>query len=96
MPAAGVQTITATNNLVSAVSIKKSVISLPSAVSGSASLFDVKYKIEVSNNSLQASTYSLSDLFGFDPDVSIVGLVSVVPSANVTSALVAGFNGSSN
>ncbi len=96
MPAAGVQSVTATNNLVSAVTVKKSVLSLPSAVAGSASLFDVKYKIEVSNNSLQASTYSLSDLFGFDPDVSIVGLVSVVPSANVTSALVAGFNGTSS
>lgn len=96
MPAAGVQTINAVNHLVSAVSIKKSVMSLPSAVSGSASLFDVKYKIEVSNNSLQASTYSLSELFGFDTDVSIVGAVTVVPSANVTNSVVAGFNGTSN
>ena len=49
----------------------------PVAVAGSLTLFDVVYTIVVNNPSNAASSYSLSDTPGLDPDVSIVSANSV-------------------
>jgi fimbrial isopeptide formation D2 family protein len=94
MVVSGVQTTTATNALIQGVSVVKSIVGVPTVVAGNPTQFDVKYKIEVINKVNQSINYNLSDAFGFDPDVTVVGAPTIVASANVTSAINALFTGS--
>lgn len=90
----GVQTTTATNALTQGISVLKSVVGVPTAVTGNPTQFDVKYKIEVINKVNQPITYNLSDTFGFDPDVTVVGTPNIVASSNVSSVINSLFTGS--
>lgn len=96
MPAAGVQTTTASNSMVLGVSISKQVIGSPERIDGTNDEFYLKYKIEVTNSTAQAVTYSLSDIYSFESDLTLSQVSSVTKSANVSSSLNASFNGSSS
>ena len=94
MPAGGSQSLTVDNELVQGFSIAKTVVGSTTAVSGQPTQFDITYKIEVTNTTDAAVTYSVSDTFGFDADVSLVGSPTITTSSNVTKALTTGFKGS--
>lgn len=94
MVVSGVQTTTATNALTQGISVVKSIVGVPNVVTGNPTQFDVKYKIEVINKVNQSINYSLSDTFGFDPDVTVVGVPTIVASSNVSSTINALFTGS--
>lgn len=96
MVPAGVQATTASNSVVSGVSVSKQKIGNPALVSGSANEFDLKYKIEVLNVTAQAVNYSLSDVFSLESDLTMVGLPTIIKSANVSTNLVSGFNGTAD
>jgi fimbrial isopeptide formation D2 family protein/uncharacterized repeat protein (TIGR01451 family) len=96
MQAAGVQATTAANNVVSGVRIQKQKLGASELVTGTANEFDLKYKIEVLNTTTQAVSYSLSEIFSLESDLSMVGLPTIVKSANVSATLVPSFNGTAD
>lgn len=93
MAAAGTQTVTATNTLVQGVNVTKTVVGTPTVVTGQPTQFDVKYKIEIKNTTPEAVTYSVSDSFGFDTDVEVVGTPTITASSNVSSTVSSSFTG---
>lgn len=95
MPAAGTQTVSVTNELVNGLTVTKSV-DAPIVVAGQPDHFDVVYHVAVSNSTATVLTYELTDTFGFDNDMQVVGSPVITKSANVAGVINSGFNGSSN
>lgn len=95
MPAGGSQSLTVDNELVQGFTIGKTVVGTAELVTGTEDQFDVTYKIEVSNSTNSAVTYSITDTLALDPDLVVVGSPTVSTSANVTNALTSGFTGAS-
>lgn len=93
LASSGTQTTTVTNVLNTGLMVSKTVVGSPTAVDGSTTQFDLEYKIEVSNTMAQELTYTLSDTFGFDPDVEVVNAPQLTKSENVGNALNASFTG---
>ena len=81
-------------SVVSGVNVTKAVTAGPTAASGTLDQFDITYRVSVTNTNTTATAYSLSDVFGFDSDVSVVGTPSIVKSANVAGTVNSVFTGS--
>ncbi|WP_133621606.1 DUF5979 domain-containing protein, partial [Hydromonas duriensis] len=81
-------------SVVSGVNVAKAVTTGPTAVTGTGDQFDITYRVTVSNTNISATAYSLSDSFGFDSDVSVVGTPTIVKSSNVSGTVNSAFTGS--
>ncbi|EJB8350452.1 OmpA family protein, partial [Vibrio cholerae] len=80
-------TCTLTNaSVLDDVFITKEILLGPTAVQGVSDQFDLTYRIQVKNANPTATVYSLSDLFGMDPDVLILS-TTIQTSSNVTEPL---------
>ncbi|WP_162845264.1 hypothetical protein, partial [Hydromonas duriensis] len=88
-------TCTLTNTSVAPdVNVTKAVTAGPTAVSGTGDQFDITYRVTVSNTNASATAYSLSDTFGFDSDVSVVGTPTITKGSNVSGTVNSAFTGS--
>ncbi|WP_189493849.1 OmpA family protein [Formosimonas limnophila] len=87
-------TCTLTNtSLVDGVSVTKTVASGPTPVQGLSDQFDMVYRITVSNTNANPTVYGLSDAFGFESDVTVVGAPTVTKGSNVSGTVNPGFTG---
>lgn len=94
MTAAGTQTVSVTNEIVEGLTISKSILTAPQKIENLLATYDMEFKVDVINRLTSIQTYSLSDLFGFESDIEIIGSPQISTSANVTSSVNANFSGS--
>ncbi|WP_162845265.1 hypothetical protein, partial [Hydromonas duriensis] len=88
-------TCTLTNtSVIDGVTVAKAVTAGPTVVSGSGDQFDITYRVTVSNTNPSATVYSLSDTFGFDSDVTVVGTPTITKGSNVSGTVNSAFTGS--
>ncbi|WP_162845262.1 hypothetical protein, partial [Hydromonas duriensis] len=81
-------------SVVAGVNVTKAVTAGPTAVSGTGDQFDITYRVTVSNTNASATAYSLSDTFGFDSDVTVVGTPTITKGSNVSGTVNSAFTGS--
>jgi uncharacterized repeat protein (TIGR01451 family)/fimbrial isopeptide formation D2 family protein len=81
-------------SVVAGVNVTKTVAAGPTPVAGTEDEFDVTYQVTVSNTNPSGTVYSLSDRFGFEPNVSILGQATLVGSAKVSTPINTAFTGS--